>query len=318
MSGEKALSRIKSVTAENPYTGTTDQIATLSLGIYEASKVLSKSVFTLYKDETGINEKIFSKLKVIGKTLQELQDDERRNVVKALPPAYSTIHKLCSLNPRELVTGVRSGAITPSMSIRSADNYVKQIKFPSYKTTEGEKGRWGAKEEHLFTIYRPEKVLLTDEQRQSLEEALRGICRDYEVLIRDAQAHNASTTTLRKQGREKRELYWGKILESELTTKWFKAMPEEVKKQFNLKTIDEVRDTPLRNFTGFLIRADGGRENFWENHGQAYVAKVQFLVESTEDRAQKYNLKRRLEEVLGDKRELAVWNNVILKNSGLI
>ena len=82
--------------------------------------------------------------------------------------------------------------------------------------------------------------------------------------------------------------------------------------------MDELRDTPLRQFTGLLINADGGREKFWEKHGQAYVAKVQFLMESTEDRAQKYNLKRRLEEVLGDRRELAVWNNVILKNSGLI
>ena len=309
MSGEKALRKIKSVTAENPYTGTTDQIATLSLGIYEASKVLSKSVFTLYKDETGINEKIFSKLKVIGKTLQVLPDDERRNVVKALPPAYSTIHKLCSLNPRELVTGVRSGAITPSMSVRSADNYVKQIKFPSYKTTEGEKGRWSAKEEHLFTIYRPEKVLLTDEQRQSLEEALRGICRDYEVLIRDAQAHNASTTTLRKQVREQRELYWRKVVERELTTKWFRTMPEEVKKKFNIKTIEELHETPLRSFTGFLINADGGRKKFWNKYGKAYLAKVNVLMEKTDDRAQRHNLKRRIEQVLNEHRELIEWQN---------
>ena len=108
------------------------------------------------------------------------------------------------------------------------------------------------------------------------------------------------------------------MLEEELTQKWFVELPDEVKKQFNLKTIDEVRDTPLRSFTGFLIRADGGRENFWQTHGQAYVSKVQFLMESTEDRAQRFNLKRRLEEVLGDRKELAIWNNTILKRSGLL
>ena len=85
-----------------------------------------------------------------------------------------------------------------------------------------------------------------------------------------------------------------------------------------IKTIDELRDAPLRSFTGFLIRADGGRENFYQSHGQAYVAKINFLMASTEDRAQRYNLKRRLEEVMGDKKELAIWNNVMLKNSGLI
>ena len=41
--------------------------------------------------------------------------------------------------------------------------------------------------------------------------------------------------------------------------------------------------------------------------------KVQYLMESTEDRAQRFNLKRRLEEVLGDRKELAIWNNTILK-----
>ena len=47
-------------------------------------------------------------------------------------------------------------------------------------------------------------------------------------------------------------------------------------------------------------------------------AKVQFLMESTEDRAQRFNLKRRLEQVLGDRKELAIWNNLILKSSGLL
>ena len=309
MSGEKALSKVKAITTKNPYTGTAEQIATLSLGIFEASGVLSKSTFSLYKDGTGINEKIFSKLKVIGRNLHELTDDERRDVVKALPPAYSTIHKLCSLRSKELVTGARSGAITPSMSVRSADEFVKQVKFPSYKATEGEKGRWGAKEEHLFAIYRPKEVLLTDEQRQSLEEALRSICRDYEVLIRDAQAHNASTSTLRRQRREKRELYWRKVLERELTTIWFRAMPEVVKKQFNLKSVEELHETPLRSFTGFLINADGGRKEFWSKHGKAYLARVNVLMEKTDDRAQRHNLKRRIEQVLNEHRELIEWHN---------
>ena len=107
------------------------------------------------------------------------------------------------------------------------------------------------------------------------------------------------------------------MLERELTSKWFNGLDDAVKKQFNLKTIDEMRDAPLRSFTGFLIKADGGREKFWEKHGQAYVAKVQFLMAHTEDRAQRFNLKRRLEEVMGNRKELAIWNNVMLKSSGL-
>ena len=44
--------------------------------------------------------------------------------------------------------------------------------------------------------------------------------------------------------------------------------------------------------------------------------------EKTEDRTQRFNYKKRLEEVFGDPRkggtELAVWNNRMLKGSGFI
>jgi len=313
---EEALGTFIRFVEENPYTGTAEQIVTLSQGIAEAGTRLDASTFSIYKEQSGIGEKVFSKLKVIGKTFLKLTDKQRRDVVKGLPASYSTIHLLCSISPEELVTGVKSKNITPATSVREAKDYTKQVRFPQLAAIDGEKGRWGSKQEHLWSVFRPEEMPLSGEALQSLEEALREVCKEHGVLLR--QANNSGTRTLREEERGRRAAFWREMLEKELTQKWFKEMPDEVKKQFNLKTIDELRDTPLRNFTGFLIRADGGREHFWEKHGQAYVAKVQFLMESTEDRAQKYNLKRRLEEVLGDKRELAVWNNVILKNSGLI
>ena len=55
------------------------------------------------------------------------------------------------------------------------------------------------------------------------------------------------------------------------------------------------------------------------------VAKLHYLYETTESRATKYNLKRRIEEVLEDEsgtypqaKELAIWRNIQLKNSGLL
>lgn len=313
---EEALSTFIRLVEENPYTGTAEQIVTLSQGIAEAGTRLDPSTFSLYKEQSGIGDKVFSKLKVIGKTFLKLTETQRRDIVKGLPSSYSTIHLLCSISPEELVTGVKSKNITSAISVREATQYTKQIRFPQLAAINSEKGRWGAKQEHLWSVFRPEEMPLGGEALQSLEEALREVCQEHGVLLREA--NTSGTRTLREEERGRRAAFWREMLEKELTQKWFKDLPEEVKKQFNLKTIDEVRDTPLRNFTGFLISADGGREIFWEKHGQAYVAKVQFLMESTEDRAQKYNLKRRLEDVLGDKRELAVWNNVIMKNSGLI
>ena len=173
---EEALGTFIRFVEENPYTGTAEQIVTLSQGIAEAGTRLDASTFSLYKEQSGIGDKVFSKLKVIGKTLLKLTDKQRRDVVKGLPASYSTIHLLCSISPEELVTGVKSKNITPSISVREARDYTKQVRFPQLAAIDGEKGRWGAKQEHLWSVFRPEEMPLGGEALQSLEEALREVC----------------------------------------------------------------------------------------------------------------------------------------------
>ena len=90
------------------------------------------------------------------------------------------------------------------------------------------------------------------------------------------------------------------------------------KKQFNLKKVQELHSAPLRTFTGFIMNADGGREIFWSKHGQAYVAKLQILSEWDEDAAQRFNYRRRLEQVFERHTELAIWSNVMLKHGGFV
>ena len=288
----------------------------MSLAIAQASKTMDTSVFSLYKDKSGISSKIFSKLKVIGEELLELTETKRKSVIKGLPASYNTIHTLCSLKPEELVTGVKSKCVTKTISYRQADAYVKQVRFPQLAATDGDKGRWSTKQEHLWSVFRIDDVPLEGEALKNVEDDLRRVCKEHGVVLR--QARLSATTTLRKEERRERAAFWRGLLEKEITQKWFQEQDTKLKKQFNIRKVDELRDTPLRQFTGFLINASGGREIFWEKHGKAYVAKLQFLMESTEDAAQRYNYKRRLEDVMGERSELAVWNNVLLKNSGFI
>ena len=331
---------------ENPYTGTAEQVVTLSLGIAAAGKRLSRPTFNLYRDASGIGEKVFSKLKVIGERLEELDDKSRRAVVKGLPASYSTIHLLCALRPEEMVTAVKSGQVTSKTSVRAAREYIKQVRFPHQASNDGEKGRWGKKEEAVFRICRPEDIPLSEEEKEDLEKQLKKVCAQYGVEVRKG---NQSITTLRDEDRRQKASFWRSVLEKELPLKWFKTVDEELMKQFNLRTPEEWWDAPLRSFTGFLRRSSPAtpviridkekglsiegvadalsphRETFWKKHGQAYIAKLHYLYETTESRATKYNLKRRIEEVLGDDsgtypqaRELAIWRNTLLKNSGLL
>ena len=150
-----------------------------------------------------------------------------------------------------------------------------------------------------------------------MEEELRKVCSRFGVQLRQGVE---STTSLREEDRRQKAAFWRSVLEGELPQKWFRQTDEEVRKQFNLKAVEEVWDAPLRSFTGFLVRTGGGQAKFYEEHGQAYVAKLHYLQETTEDRSTRYNLKRRIEEVLADERgkHLAIWRNVVLKNSGLL
>ena len=69
------------IAKQNPYKGTSDQIAKLSISIAETFSSVSAQEFALYKEKTGIQPKIFSKLKSC---------DIKRNLpaLEPLPPLH--------------------------------------------------------------------------------------------------------------------------------------------------------------------------------------------------------------------------------------
>lgn len=318
--GGKGLATFKQVVADNPHTGRAGEVVTLSLAIAEAGDRLTPTTFALYRDASGVGDKVFSKLKVIGERLGQLDDKTRREVVKGLPASYSAIHLLCALKPEELATAVKTKQVTPKTSVRSATAYVKQVRFPrqSLATDGVEKGRWSVKQEALYQISRPEGTPLSEDLQLLLESDLRQVCARYGLDLR--RASNDSTTALREAARKEKAAFWREVLEEQLPQKWFRETSEEVRKTFNVKVVEEVWDAPLRTFTGFLIRSGKGRDHFYEEHGEAYVAKLHYLQEASTDRSTRYYLKQRIEEVLGHDKgtKLAIWRNVVLKNSGLL
>lgn len=316
---EKGLATFKKLVAENPHTGTVQQVINLSIGIATAGERLSPATLAIYRDASGVGEKVFSKLKVIGERIGQLDDKMRRDVINGLPASYSTIHLLCSLKADELTTAVKTKQVTPKTSVRAAQTYVRQVRFPRQSLGGGnvEKGRWSVKEETLYRVCRPEDTPLSEDLQRQLEDDLRKVCSRYGMDVR--RATNEGTTALRDADRKKRAAFWREVLEEQLPQKWFQETDKEVRKTFNVKVVEEIWDAPLRTFTGFLIKTGKGREHFYEEHGQAYVAKLHYLQEMTESRATRYNLKRRIDEVLAHKEgtKLAIWRNVVLKNSGL-
>ena len=164
------------IAENNPYKGTAKQIAKLSISIAQSAQIFDHSVFALYKDKINISPKIFSKLKVIGETLLEIKEQERNLLINQFPDSYTTIHILCSISKKDLVTAVEKGDITANTTAKEAQLYVQQIRFP---TGDGEKGKWGYKQEHLFNIVRPDDVPMSTTSLNNLKSDIRKICLEY-------------------------------------------------------------------------------------------------------------------------------------------
>ena len=317
MSDSKTIATAIKTAKDNPIDGTTEQVITLSISIAKSSNTMDKSVFNLYKEKVGISPKVFSKLKVIGDTLLAVSDEERKGMMNYLPSAYNSLYLICSkLSPDEIRTAIKSKCITKTISYRQTDKYVKQIRYPYKFSTDGDKGRWSIKQEHLFSIFRRDMVVLEGEALERCENALRKICRDYQLDLR--RPKEDSIASIRVEERATKAAFWRRRLEDLITEKWFAEQPMELKKQFNVKKVEEVIDSPLRTFTGFLVRCGCGKAKFFDIWGKAYIAKIHLLEETTEDNANRYNYRRRLEEKLGSRTDLAVWNNLVLRDAGFI
>jgi len=311
---ERGLTTFKQFVHENPHTGTAEQVVTLAMGIAAAAERLSPTTMSIYRDAIGLGEKVFSKLKVIGDRLGQLDDKTRKEVTKGLPASYSTIYLLCALKQDELVTAVRTKQVTAKTSVRAATTYVKQVRFPrqSVGGRYVEKGRWSIKEETLYRVCRPEANPLSEDLQRRLEDDLRKVCSRYGMEVR--RASNENTTALREAERKEKAAFWREVLVERLHERWFDGTSIEVRKTFKMKAVEEVWDAPLRTFTSFLIKTGKGKEHFYREHGEAYVAKLHYLRETTASRSTRYNLTRRINEVLSHRGSgrLAMWSNMVL------
>ena len=317
MTDSNSIANAIQTAKDNPYDGTIQQVCNLSISIAESSKTMDKSVFNLYKEKIDIEPKTFSKLKVIGEKLLEANEQDKQSIIKDLPASYGTLHIIFSkLSIEEIKTAIKGRCITKTLSFRGADKYVKQIRFPHKFSTDGDKGRWSIKQDHLFSIFRRDTIVLEGEALERCENALRKICKEYQLDLRKPKED--SVASIRVEERATKAAFWRRRLEELVTEKWFAEQSAEVKKQFNLKKVEEVIDAPLRTFTGFLVKCGCGKKKFFDVWGKAYIAKVHMLEETTEDAANRYNYRRRLEEKLGDKTALAVWNNMVLRDAGFI
>jgi hypothetical protein len=309
---------------ENPYTGDAQQVVTLCLGIHQASMELDPATLRAARDEMPISDKIFSKLKVIGSLMTQLTPTQQKTVIKALPDSYNGIHSFCGLTAKELFTAIKSKNITKSTTNRDARDLVKRIRFPVPETqSQNHQPRSQVQYDPtwrtLLTINEDPSQPLTPDDLLKLQQEMTKVLKGYGVEVRTPEKEDTIRDLQSKQ-RSEQEAFWRTAMEDHLTSDWFQTTPEEIRKQFNIKTIEELWATPLRQFTGFIIRSEGSRSTFWEKWGRAWVCKIQLEQLKTTNKTQRYEYTRRMNEIFiddtKDGKELNAWRNKMLRGAG--
>lgn len=301
---------------ENPYTGTSKQVVTLCLGIHQACEDLDPKVLRAARDEMPITDKIFSKLRVIGSLMSQLTQTQQKTAIRALPDSYNGIHSFCGLTPQELITAIKSKTITKSTTNRDARDLVKRIRYPVERV---EQPKHDTTWRTILTINENPSAPLTPDDLLKVQQEMTKVLKGYGVEVRTPEKEE-SIRDLQNKQRAEQEGFWRTALEEHLTRDWFKETPTEVRKQFNLKTIEELWRTPLRQFTGFIVKSEGGRQPFWEKWGRAWVCKIHLEQLKTDDKTQRYNYTRRMQEIFDDEtkggRDLLLWRNKMLMGAG--
>ena len=85
---------------KHPYSGSVEDIVTLSSTISQSKKQFNKSVYKIFTEKSNIDPKIYSNLKKIGDRMDTLPIDVKQEVCRSFPPHYRTIYNLCSVETR--------------------------------------------------------------------------------------------------------------------------------------------------------------------------------------------------------------------------
>ena len=169
----------------------------------------------------------------------------------------------------------------------------------------------------VITIYQSDLAPLDEHTITTLLQTIKDSCKGYDVDAR--RVRKTSISELRKAGQGQTERVFCENALEGTDLGWFDRTDQTSANGFSLGKSKKVYNTTLRQFTGFLVRTEG-RKFVWDKFGRAYICKIHMGQEKTDNKTTRYNLKRRLEEVLSDERavELNKWNIRMVRGSGFM
>ena len=248
--------------------------------IRAAKDTLSDDLFKDLRDQSGINPKVWSKLLQIG------VDDRLDALQDKLPPKYSTIHQIHCLTDKELKAAQDEEILYPALSQGVLNRWLKDYRV---KGTDQE----------LPEDFTPlVKVLGPADMSEDTLDRFKGdlgklVC----VYGLKTQYEGGDTmTSLRQQRSQDKSQGLVAILMKDLKSTW-DGSDAEVRTLFELESLEDLVQSAMGTFTGFLNKVRGGRDGLWTFHGHDYLHKIALEYLKTDSRGQRFNYRRRMKEV---------------------
>jgi len=263
--------------SKDRFGATASEVLETAALIAAADQEWDKANIAAFQKKQEVHQKVWGKLVSIAKStnLSSLPPED-------LPASYSALYALVVMTPQELKAAGAEGVIRFNASSRSILEWTKAYRL---------KGTGIEQEVPLTLVLRQE---MTAEQQQDLMEALTGLADQYgaDLLEGKGGVKQASIKTdLRKVLAQQLE----EDLMQEIGTVVANA-PEDLKGKFKVQSALDLISGTREQFTGFFQVLEGKeKEVFWQKYGRAYCLKIARDFNLTESRAERYQLRKRLD-----------------------
>ena len=268
--------------SKDRFGSTAGEVLEIAALVAAAQDSWGKDTVASLQKEQEIHPKVWGKLVSIARS-QNLQT----LTLEDLPASYTALYALAVMSPEELQTALNEGLLVRKagdgpLSSRSILDWTKAYRL---------RGTGIANEIPLTLVLRED---LTEERQKDLLEALQQVADQFGVDLLEGKG-GVKQAGLKAEHRKVRASEIEEELMREIGPAIARAS-DEIKNQFGIYRAVDLIEAPRGTFTGFFQNLEGKIEGaFWKHHGRAYCLRIARDFNLTASRAERYQLKKRLE-----------------------
>ena len=261
---------------------TAEKVRATAALIAAADTYWEKGTITAFQTQHKINAQVWDKLVWIAGSanLESLPPE-------VLPASYTALYALVVMTPEELKTAVSEGLLQRKkpLSSRAILDWTKAFRL---------RGRGIEQEVPLTLVLRED---LSEQQKQDLLKALSQVADGFGAELLEGKG-GVKQAGLKADRRKTLATEIEEVLMREIGTV-VAAAPEDLKSRFGVSSAADLIEAPRATFTGFFQNLVGKVDVvFWQQYGRAYCLKIARDFNATESRAERFQLKDRLQKAM--------------------